>query len=114
LTLNETQNGTSLVGNSNIFTSQHASLDGITAIGNTGGLTTDADTIVAPRNLSSVPSGNFNAVRSGPMCVKYDYTGRLDNSSGIITAGLGYTQVLDPLATGNTSVNGLVFYIFKK
>ena len=48
------------------------------------------------------------------MCVKYDYTGRLDNSSGIVTAGLGYTQVVDGTAafTG-TQENGLVKIFYK-
>jgi hypothetical protein len=52
------------------------------------------------------------------MCVKYDYTGRLDNSSGIVTFGLGYTQVVDTGAFGGaptTQENGLVIiFIFKK
>lgn len=43
------------------------------------------------------------------MCVKYEYTGRLDNSSGVVSMGIGYTQVLDTTAgfTG-TQENGLV------
>ena len=49
------------------------------------------------------------------MCVKYDYTGRLDNSSGIVSAGLGYTQVVDNTGSfTGTQENGLVFYNIKK
>ncbi len=64
-------------------------------------------------NLLQVQSGYFSAVRPGPMGVKWDYTGRLDNSSGIVTAGLGYTQVVDPGTFGGaaaTQENGLVFF----
>jgi len=39
-------------------------------------------------NVLQVPTGNFNAVRCGPMSVTYEYTGRLDNSSGIVTMGI--------------------------
>lgn len=43
------------------------------------------------------------------MCVKLDYTGRLDNSSGLITMGLGYTLVTDAgFGAPLTQENGLL------
>lgn len=101
------RNGLSEIGNSTIFFSNHTTLDGVTAITptSTGG-------ICVPLSIASVPTGNFNAVRSGPMCVKYEYTGRLDNSSGLVSMGLGYTQVTDAGTFGGaplTQENGLVY-----
>ena len=44
------------------------------------------------------------------MSVKIEYTGRLDNSSGIVTMGIGYTAVIDGGNGGvpTTQENGLV------
>jgi hypothetical protein len=38
-------------------------------------------------NILGINTGTFNAVRCGPMSVTYEYTGRLDNSSGNVTMG---------------------------
>lgn len=76
------QNGTSVVPNSNVFFDSRAALDGGTPLA-------DASQANGHTGLSymQVPTGTFNAVRCGPMSVKYEYTGRLDNSSGVAVMG---------------------------
>lgn len=48
----------------------------------------------------------YNAVRAGPAAVWYDFTGRLDTSSGTIVAGINYTYSSD--LQDSTSANGLL------
>lgn len=47
----------------------------------------------------------YNAVRAGPASVWYDFTGRLDTSSGTVTAGINYTYFSDALSN---APNGLL------
>jgi hypothetical protein len=57
-----------------------------------------------------MPTGNFNAIRCGPMSIEYTYTGRLDNSSGIVSAGINYTNISAVPGTGTSTTieNGLL------
>ncbi len=48
----------------------------------------------------------YNAVKAGPASVWYDFTGRLDISSGVVTCGINYTFVND--ANDVTAANGLL------
>ena len=95
------QNGTSLVGQSNVFICNHDTLTGTSPVVADGG-------VYKASNIMQVNSGTFNVVRAGPMSVKYEYIGRLDASQGNVTMGLNYTAVADPagIAAG-TSANGL-------
>ena len=90
------QNGTSTVGQSNVFVCSDSSLTGSTPISNTGN-------IFAASNVNIVPSDIFTMVRAGPMSVQWDYTGRIDAVSGTLTAGINYTSVSSPsgIVAGN-------------
>ena len=83
------QNGTSTVGQSNVFISNHSSVNGTVPISNTGN-------ILAASNVNMLASDLFNVVRAGPMSVQWDYTGRIDAVSGTLTAGINYTKVASP------------------
>lgn len=43
---------------------------------------------ILPLSVLVIPTGTFNSVRCGPMSIKYEYTGRLDNCSGYVSAGI--------------------------
>ena len=90
------QNGTSAVGQSNVFVCNHSSLNGTTPIANTGD-------VLAASNVNMVSSELFNMVKAGPMSVQWDYTGRIDAVSGTLTAGINYTKVTTPtgIVAGN-------------
>lgn len=64
---NHTYNGNSLIGNSNVFTSNHTTLNGTSPISSNGGRNDSISTtgICVPRSYLQVTNGNFNAVRSG-------------------------------------------------
>jgi hypothetical protein len=89
LGISGSQNGTSLVGHSNVFICNHSSLNGTTPVANTGN-------IMAASNVNMISSDLFNMVRAGPMVVQWDYTGRIDAVSGTLTAGINYTKVSTP------------------
>jgi hypothetical protein len=76
------QNGTSATPNSNVFVDTRAALDGLTPLPDASA----ANGMTGLRTLE-MAANNFNAVRCGPMSVKYEYTGRLDNSSGTVSMG---------------------------
>lgn len=86
LGLSGSQNGTSTVGQSNVFISNHSSVNGSTPISNVGN-------VMAASNVNVLSSDLFNMVRSGPMVVQWDYTGRIDAVSGTLTAGINYNKV---------------------
>lgn len=48
----------------------------------------------------------YNSVRAGPAAVFYDFTGRLDESSGVVTCGINYTFAKDNYAP--QAPNGLL------
>lgn len=83
------QNGTSTVGQSNVFISNHSSVNGTIPISNAGN-------VFAASNVNMVSSDLFNMVRAGPMGIQWDYTGRIDAVSGTLTAGINYTKVNTP------------------
>lgn len=68
------------------------------------------NTIVTASNVMQMQTGIFNAVRSGPMSVKYEYTGRLDASSGTVTMGINHFNqtYIDSTTGGTTLENGLM------
>jgi hypothetical protein len=77
------QNGTAVVPFSNVFTDSRAALDGITPLADGS-----AANGMTGRNVMSILTNSFNAVRCGPMSVKYEYTGRIDNASGTVSMGI--------------------------
>jgi hypothetical protein len=83
------QNGTSIVGQSNVFICNHSSLNGTTPVSNAGN-------IMASSNVNMLSSDLFNMVKAGPMSVQWDYTGRIDAVSGTLTAGINYNKVATP------------------
>jgi len=93
------QNGTSTVGNSNVFMTDSTT-------GTLTGVNPIANTAMIASNVMQVNTGTFNTVRPGPASVKIEYIGRLDIASGNLTMGLNYTSVADP-ANIASSVNGL-------
>lgn len=93
------KNGTSNIGNSNLFICNDESLNGETNI------SSDA-TVCVPNKLMMGKTGLFNAIRPGPTSVKFEYTGRLDIASGQVMMGVNYSTMSDPNAA--VQVNGLM------
>ena len=93
------KNGTSTIGNSNLFVCNDESLDGNTVI-------SEAATVTKPNNLMVGKTNIFNSVRPGPTSIKYEYIGRIDIASGNATMGINYSSRSDPNAT--TPVNALL------
>lgn len=93
------QNGTSVVGNSNLFICNDNSLDTINPVSNVG-------TVMQAQTILQTPANFFNAVRPGPAAIQYEYIGRLDIAAGNVTMGIAYSTVPDPSGT-SLSVNGL-------
>ncbi len=93
------QNGTSTVGNSNVFVCNDASLTGVVPVSNNG-------TVMQAVSTLGVQNGYFNSLRQGPMSVRYEYIGRMDICSGDVLMGIAYTHVNDPVNVA-TSVPGL-------
>lgn len=93
------KNGTSNIGNSNLFVCNDDSLDGNTAV-------SSAANIVVPNPLMKGKANIFNSVRPGPTSIRYEYIGRIDIASGNATMGINYSTMNDTNAT--TPVNGLL------
>lgn len=93
------QNGTSDVGNSNLFICNDVSLNAVNPVSNIG-------TIMQAQTVLQAPNNFFNAVRPGPACIQYEYIGRLDIAAGNVTMGITYSNVTDPVGV-TSSVNGL-------
>lgn len=84
-------------GLSNVFTSTTTSIFDGTSRFIQG--TTDKAWIEARQDLvESISNSNtqlFNAVRAGPACITYDFSGRLDIAAGSVTAGIDYSFASD-------------------
>ena len=93
------KNGTSKIGNSNLFVCNDETLDGNTIV-------SEEATVTVPNKLMIGKSGIFNSVRPGPTSIKYEYIGRIDIASGNATMGINYSAKTDEKAT--TPVNGLL------
>ena len=94
-------------GTSNVFYSNSAltGFDGVSpfVVG-----TTNKDNIIASTVLRE-EIDMYNAVRAGPAAVWYDFTGRLDISSGIVTCGINYTFYTDVVGgVAASTANGLL------
>jgi hypothetical protein len=94
-------------GRSNVFISDPnftggTAIDGFTKYVSAG---TDVGQFVASEVMREEIE-MYNAVRAGPAAVWYDFTGRLDISSGIVTCGINYTYVSD--ANDVTAANGFL------
>ena len=50
----------------------------------------------------------YNAVKSGPCAAWYDFTGRIDISSGVVTAGINYTFSKDESPNEQNAPNGFL------
>jgi len=110
-TIGNTNDGNLTLPISNIFYNTGAQLDGINALYFQANAVGNAN--ISGSNIStSVPTGTFNAVRCGPMSVKYEYVGRLDASQGKVSLGLNYTNVSiqkTPTPTGTQqSINPII------
>jgi hypothetical protein len=78
------------------------SVDGITAATMDGITALD---VMAETNTTSL----YNALRPGPSAVRWEYIGRLDLSSGVVSAGINYSFVTPASGTGNVGrPNGLL------
>lgn len=95
----EHKNGTSDIGNSNLFICNDDTLD------STNPISSEA-TVCVPSAIMKGKSGIFNTVRPGPTSIKYEYIGRIDIASGNVTMGINYSSMSDSDAT--TPVNGLL------
>lgn len=86
------KNGTSNIGNSNLFICNDESLDGNTPV-------SDDATITVPNSLMVGKRDIFNSVRPGPISVKYEYIDHIDIASGNAIMGINYSNKTDPNAT---------------
>jgi len=95
------KNGTSTVGNSNIFICDDETLTGLSAVSN------DANVMKANDTGVIKYAGLFNSVRAGPASVSYSYAGDVTNVKGHITMGFGYMASTTPAGSA-TPCNNLV------
>lgn len=93
------KNGTSNIGNSNLFVCNDDTLTGNDPINSVA-------TVCVPNNLMKGKSNIFNAVRPGPTSIRYEYIGRIDIASGNVIMGINYSSQSDSNAT--TPSNGLL------
>jgi hypothetical protein len=100
------QNGTSPVGNSNVFVCNDILLDTVQPIAPNLCKAKNV-MLLSSTNNTTIPDNIVNSVRPGPMCVKIEYIGRLDIASGEVLMGINYTSVDQPANT-STYTNGLL------
>lgn len=100
-------NSTTNFGRSNVFVSNPDSdvpttIDGMTSY--TSGTTDISQFLASPVLREEVEM--YNAIRAGPAAVWYDFTGRVDISSGVVTCGINYTYTTD--SHDSSAPNGLL------